>query len=64
VTEHDSPVWVLRSLAGRYRDPIALPAAGAVGAVLGVDGDRDGLTELLLGPSDGVGALRVLEVEP
>jgi hypothetical protein len=64
VVEHESPLWLLRLRGGSYSDPIALPAAGAVGAVLARDIDRDGLVELLLGPSDGVAALRVVEVEP
>src|SRR5690606_40004359 len=64
VAEHEHPLWVLRARGGRYPDPIALPVDGAVGAVLAVDGDRDGLTELLLGPREATAALRVVEVEP
>lgn len=62
--EHEPALWALRLRGGWYAEPIALPAAGAVGAVVGADIDRDGLVELLLGPAEGTGALRVVEVEP
>lgn len=64
VVEHESPLWLLPLRGGGYPDAIALPATGAVGAVVAADVDRDGLVELLLGPREGAGALRVLEVEP
>jgi hypothetical protein len=60
----EPPLWLLPLRSGWYRDPIALPATGAVGAVRGLDIDGDGLLELVLGPSEGVGPLRVVEVEP
>lgn len=60
----EPPLWLLPLRSGWYRDSIALPAAGAVGAVRGLDIDGDGLLELVLGPSEGVGRLRVVEVEP
>lgn len=64
VAEHESPLWLLPLRGGWYPDAIALPATGAVGAVVAADVDRDGLVELLLGPREGVGALRMVEVEP
>jgi hypothetical protein len=60
----EQPLWLLPLRLGWYADPIALPASGAVGTVRALDIDRDGLLELLLGPSEGVGPLRVVEVEP
>ena len=60
----EPPLWLLPLRSGWYRDPIALPATGTVGAVRGLDIDGDGLLELVLGPSEGVGSLRVVEVEP
>lgn len=61
---HDPALWALRLRGGWYAEPIALPVTGAVGAVVGADVDRDGLAELLLGPAEGTGPLRVVEVEP
>lgn len=57
-------VWVLRARGGRYPDPIALALRAPVGAVLPLDGDRDGLLELLLTPLEGTAPLHVVEVEP
>lgn len=61
---HEPALWLLPRREGGYPDPAALPVEGAVGAVAAVDVDRDGLVELLLGPAEGTGALRVVEVEP
>jgi len=60
----EPPLWLFPLRSGWYRDSIALPATGGVGAVRGLDIDGDGLVELVLGPSEGVGSLRVVEVEP
>lgn len=57
-------LWAFLARGSRHPDGIALPVTGAVGAVVAADFDRDGLTELLLGPAEGVAPLRVVEVEP
>jgi hypothetical protein len=62
--DRESPLWLLPLRSGWYPDSIKFPVSGAVGAVRTVDVDRDGLAELLLGPSEGVGPLRVVEVAP
>lgn len=58
------PLRFLPLRAGWYDESIALPVADAVGTVRGADIDGDGMLELLLGPGEGVGSLRVMEVEP
>lgn len=62
--DHEPSLWLLPLRSGWYLDAIALPAADAVGTVRGADVDGDGMIELLLGPSEGTGPLRVVEVEP
>lgn len=64
LTDAEPALWVFLARGSRHPDGIALPVEGAVGSLVAVDFDRDGLTEVLLGPAQGVGALRVLEVEP
>jgi hypothetical protein len=58
------PLRLLPLRSGWYTDSIMLPAPDAAGTVRGADVDGDGMIELLLGPSEGVGPLRVVEVEP
>ncbi|MCB9715260.1 MAG: VCBS repeat-containing protein [Myxococcales bacterium] len=64
LVEHASPVWALIGRGYRHHDAIALPVEAEVGSLVVVDGDRDGLEELLLGPRSGVAALRIVEVAP
>lgn len=60
----DTPLWFLRLRAGWYSDVLALPASGPIGTVRALDVDRDGLLELVLGPSEAPGSLQIVEVEP
>ncbi|MEX1363896.1 MAG: VCBS repeat-containing protein [Nannocystaceae bacterium] len=64
LAEADPAVWVLLGRGFRHPDAVAVPVDGTVGALLAIDGDRDGLVELVLGPTDGPGPLRVVEVAP
>ena len=63
----DEPVWLFLARGLRHPDGVALPvdaSVGSVGSLVAIDGDRDGLTELLLGPADAQAPLRIVEVDP
>jgi len=64
LTDGDAPVWVFLARGGQHRDGIAVPVEGEFGSLVALDGDRDGLTELLLGPSGEAASFRIVEVEP
>jgi len=59
-----APLSVFLGRGPVHPDALLLPLNDEGGSLVALDRDRDGLTELLIGPAAAPGELRVLEVEP